>query len=84
MNDDISEAAELYACSGLSSSKNVISQDEIKEHEVCEKPPLKDGAEGLQIHGSQNSQGSFKFWKGLEFHLTLNTMCSCSWIRVWA
>ncbi|XP_019329545.1 PREDICTED: radial spoke head 10 homolog B [Aptenodytes forsteri] len=46
MNDDISEAAELYACSSLSPSKNVISQDEIKKHEPLR--PCEDRGHPLQ------------------------------------
>ncbi|XP_035745159.1 LOW QUALITY PROTEIN: radial spoke head 10 homolog B2 [Egretta garzetta] len=38
INDDVSEADELYACSRLSSSKNVTSQDEINKHEPLRLP----------------------------------------------
>lgn len=63
MNDNISEAAELYACSS-SPSKNVISQDEIKKHEVCKKPTLKDGAESLQFMGDRVAEVVLSFEKG--------------------
>ncbi|XP_069666253.1 radial spoke head 10 homolog B isoform X5 [Haliaeetus albicilla] len=46
INDDISEAAELYTCSWLSSSESVISQDEIKKHEPLR--PCEDRGHPLQ------------------------------------
>ncbi|XP_072734007.1 radial spoke head 10 homolog B-like isoform X1 [Ciconia boyciana] len=46
INDDISEGAELSTCSWLSSSKNVISQDEIKKHEPLR--PCEDRGHALQ------------------------------------
>ncbi|XP_052628615.1 radial spoke head 10 homolog B-like isoform X5 [Harpia harpyja] len=46
INDDISEAAELYTCLWLSSSESVISQDEIKKHEPLR--PCEDRGHPLQ------------------------------------
>ncbi|XP_074914970.1 radial spoke head 10 homolog B-like isoform X1 [Buteo buteo] len=46
INDDISEAAELYTSSWLSSSESVISQDEIKKHELLR--PCEDRGHPLQ------------------------------------
>ncbi|XP_035195574.1 radial spoke head 10 homolog B2-like isoform X2 [Oxyura jamaicensis] len=46
INDDISEAVEFSSCSWLSSSKSVISQDEIKKHETPR--PCEDRGQSLQ------------------------------------
>ncbi|XP_013032531.3 radial spoke head 10 homolog B-like isoform X3 [Anser cygnoides] len=54
INDDISEAVEFNSCSWLSSSKSVISQDDIKKHEVHKKPILK--VEGLPFMGDREAK----------------------------
>ncbi|XP_042654802.1 radial spoke head 10 homolog B2 isoform X5 [Tyto alba] len=46
LNDDISESTELYASSWLSSSKSVISQDDIKKRESLR--PSEDRGQPLQ------------------------------------
>jgi len=61
MNSDISKAAELYACSWLSSIENVTSQDGIKKQEVRKKPTLKDGAESLQFMGDRVAKVALSF-----------------------
>ncbi|XP_074774859.1 radial spoke head 10 homolog B2-like isoform X1 [Athene noctua] len=59
LNDDISESTELYTCSWLSSSKSVISQDEIKKHESLR--PSEDRGQPLQ---------GFLLDTSLSFHTT--------------
>ncbi|XP_026715074.1 radial spoke head 10 homolog B2-like isoform X2 [Athene cunicularia] len=59
LNDDISESTELYTCSWLSSSKSVISQDEVKKHESLR--PSEDRGQPLQ---------GFLLDTSLSFHTT--------------
>ncbi|XP_074961129.1 radial spoke head 10 homolog B2-like isoform X1 [Phalacrocorax aristotelis] len=64
INDDISEAAELYSCSWLSSSEDVISQDKIKKHKSLR--PCEDRGHSLQeflldtVHSFHTTHGDFR------------------------
>lgn len=65
INDDISEAVEFNSSSWLSSSESVISQDDIKKHEVHKKHILK--VEGLPFMGDREAKVVTCFERGKNF-----------------
>lgn len=67
ISSDISEAADLYSCPRSSSSKSVVLQDEIKKHEVCKEPTMKNGVEGFQFMGDRIAKVVLSFERDCNF-----------------